>query len=204
MKRLVLVRHGSTDSNATGVMRGWTDDPLSQAGRHQAEHAGKYLKTLEPFECIYSSDLRRAVQTANLIAADLQIPTRTRVELRELNLGKLEGRTEQELWNYFTKQSGTGVGPSTMAFADVSFPGGEAASQFIQRTQKAFAEIMANHQDSVLVVSHGAQTMVMLGMWFEKDLTKWTQFRVDNCSVSEIIFEPAPRLVRVNDTAHLV
>jgi broad specificity phosphatase PhoE len=87
--------------------------------------------------------------------------------------------------------------------AQVVFPQGESAALFLQRTQKAFTEIMASHQDSVLVVSHGVQTMVLLGMWFEQDLTKWPRSRVDNCSVSEIVFEPAPRLVRVNDTRHL-
>lgn len=197
MKRLLLVRHGSTDQNATGVMRGWTDDPLSALGRRQAEFAAQYLRTLPPVESIYTSTLPRAVETGNIIASALKVPVNAREDLRELNLGALEGRSERELWEYFAQQAGA------QGMAQVVFPGGEAVAQFLQRTQKAFAEIGASHQDSALIVSHGVQTMVMLGMWFEKDLTKWPQFRVDNCSVSEIAFEPAPRLVRVNDTSHL-
>jgi 2,3-bisphosphoglycerate-dependent phosphoglycerate mutase len=197
MKRLVFVRHGSTDSNATGVMRGWTDDPLSVAGRHQAKFTAQYLQTLAPVDCIYTSTLARAVETGNMIAAELNVPVHSRQDLRELNLGTLEGRSERELWEYFAKQA------ADQGMAQVIFPNGEAVAQFLQRTQKAFAEIIASHPDSALIVSHGVQTMVMLGMWFEKDFSKWTRFRVDNCSVTETVFEPAPRLLRVNDTNHL-
>ena len=201
MKRLLLVRHGSTDSNTTGVMRGWTPDPLSAWGRRQADLTAQYLKTVPAVECIYTSTLVRAVETGHILAAALKVPVHAREDLRELNLGTLEGRSERELWEYFAKHSGAERGLKGMA--DVVFPDGEAVAQFLQRTQKAFGEIIASHSDSALIVSHGVQTMVMLGMWFEKDLTKWPQFRVDNCSVSEVVFEPAPRLVRVNDTKHL-
>ena len=201
MKRLYLVRHGSTDSNSTGVMRGWTNDPLSPLGQAQARLTARYLQTLAPVECIYASDLPRAIQTAEIIAAAWRAPVQTRADLRELNLGKLEGRTEGELWEYFAKQSGE---KNDLAkINQVVFPGGEAVAQFLARTRKALGEILASHTDSALIVSHGVQTMVALGGWFEKDLLQWNRFRVDNCSISEIAFDPAPRLVRVNDTAHL-
>ena len=178
-------------------MRGWTDDPLSDAGRRQAELTAHYIRTLAPVESIYTSTLPRAVETGNIIASALKVLVTAREDLRELNLGTLEGRGERELWDYFAQQAGA------QGMAQVVFPGGEGVAQFLGRTQKAFAEIIASHQDSALIVSHGVQTMVMLGMWFEKDFVKWSQFRVANCSVTEIAFEPAPRLVRVNDTSHL-
>ena len=201
MKRILFVRHGSTDSNTTGVMRGWSDDSLSALGRWQADRTAKFLRTLLPVDCIYSSTLPRSIQTAQIIADHLDRRVEARDDLRELNLGQLEGRTESELWNYFLQQASAVGDPSNLP--DLTFPDGESVTNFLRRTQLALTDIDRRQAGSVLVVSHGVQTMVALGRWFEPDLTKWPAYRVDNCSVSEVLFEPAPRLVRLNETQHL-
>jgi broad specificity phosphatase PhoE len=201
MKRILFVRHGSTDANATGVMRGWSDDPLSDMGRHQADLTAQYVATLPPVECIYASTLPRAIQTGEVIARQLGVAIRTRDDLRELNLGTLEGRGERELWQYFAEQAGAERGLDGMK--DITFPNGEKVSHFLTRVLMALADIGQTHEDSVLLVSHGVFTMVSLGMWLEPDVTHWPQYRVDNGSVSEVVFEPAPRLVRLNETGHL-
>ena len=201
MKRILFVRHGSTDSNATGVMRGWSDDPLSALGRRQAGQTARLLRALPPVECLYSSTLPRSIQTAEIIAAPLGLALQPRDDLRELNLGTLEGRTERELWDYFVQQAGAEGGLSGMR--DVVFPGGESVTNFLARTLNALSDIDRRHAGSVLVVSHGVQTMVALGLWLEPDLTKWPAYRVDNCSVSEVVFGPGPRLARLNETGHL-
>jgi 2,3-bisphosphoglycerate-dependent phosphoglycerate mutase len=201
MKRILFVRHGSTDSNATGVMRGWSDDPLSDLGRRQVTAAAQYVATLAPIECIYTSTLPRAIQTGEVIAQQLGAVMHTRDDLRELNLGTLEGRTERELWNYFAEQAGAERGLSGMK--DIEFPSGEKVSSFLTRVLMALADIGQRHDDSVLLVSHGVFTMVSLGMWLEPDVAQWPKYRVNNGSVSEVVFEPAPRLVRLNETNHL-
>jgi probable phosphoglycerate mutase len=201
MRRILFVRHGSTDSNATGVMRGWSDDPLSALGRQQAERTAQYLRGAPPVDCIYSSTLPRSIQTAEIIAAHLGHVIQPRDDLRELNLGTLEGGAERDLWGYFVRQADAEQGLSGMR--DIVFPGGESVSNFLARTRHAFSDIDRRHDGSVLIVSHGVQTMVALGLWFEPDLTKWPAFRVDNGSVSEVVFEPDPHLVRLNETGHL-
>lgn len=201
MKRVLFVRHGSTDSNASGVMRGWSDDPLSALGRQQAGQTAGFLRALPPVETIYSSTLPRSRQTADIIAQALRLPVHARDDLRELNLGTMEGGRERELWTYFVQQAHAERGPAGMR--DVVFPGGESVSDFLRRTREALADIDRRHAGSVLIVSHGVQTMVALGLWLEPDLTKWPAYRVDNCSVSEVLFEPAPRLARLNETRHL-
>ena len=201
MKRILFVRHGSTDSNATGVMRGWSDDPLSALGRRQAKQTARFLRTLPPADYIYSSTLPRSIETAEIIAGHLGLVVHSRDDLRELNLGTLEGGAEHELWNYFAQQANAEGGLSGMH--DVVFPRGESVSNFLARTQRALSDIDRRHAGSILIVSHGVQTMVALGVWLEPDLTKWPAYRVDNCSVSEVLFEPAPRLVRLNETRHL-
>ena len=203
MKRILFVRHGSTDSNATGVMRGWSDDSLSELGRGQAELTARFLSTQPKVDGIYTSTLPRSRQTGEILARHLGLEPQARDDLRELNLGTLEGRTERELWSYFVRQSEAEVGgPSGMR--DMVFPGGESASGFLSRAFTALADIGQRHADgSALLVSHGVLTMVALGKWLEPDLTQWPKFRVDNCSISEVVFEPAPRLARLNETQHL-
>lgn len=202
VNRIVFVRHGSTDSNATGVMRGWSDDALSPLGQWQAERTAQFLRTLPQVDCIYTSTLPRSMQTGEILAQQLGLALRARDDLRELNLGALEGRTERELWDYFAQQAGAERGLSGMR--DVTFPGGESVSNFLSRVLSALADIGQQHDGSVLVVSHGVLTMVALGLWLEPDVMQWPKYRVDNGSVSEVVFEPAPHLVRLNETAHLV
>jgi len=201
MKRITFVRHGSTDSNTTGVMRGWSDDALSDLGRWQAERTARHVSTLAPADVIYTSTLPRSIQTGDILARHLCVPAHARDDLRELNLGTLEGRGERELWQYFIAQAGAERGLSHMR--DVTFPAGEAVSQFLPRVLMALADIGAQHDGSVLVVSHGVLTMVALGLWFEPDVTQWVKYRVDNCSISEVVFEPSLQLVRLNETGHL-
>ena len=168
----------------------------------QAERTAEYLSTLPPVECIYTSTLLRSSQTGEVLARRLGVSSEARDDLRELNVGTLEGRTEAELWEYFVQQSGAEQGLGGMR--EVVFPGGEAVSAFLSRVLAALGEIGARHPDgSVLVVSHGVLTMVALGIWLEPELTRWPRFRVGNCSVTEVVFDPAPRLVRLNETAHL-
>jgi broad specificity phosphatase PhoE len=201
LNRILFVRHGSTDTNAAGLMRGWTDDPLSDLGRRQATATAAYLSKLAAPDAIYCSNLPRAVETARVIAARLDLPICVRADLRELNLGTLEGRSEAELWGYFMQQSGAAAGGGPMR--DVVFPNGESVLGFIERTRAAMADIISQPPDSALVVSHGVQTMVALGLWLEPNPTRWPAYRVDNCSVTEVVFDPAPRVVQLNDTRHL-
>ncbi|MBI5880106.1 MAG: histidine phosphatase family protein [Chloroflexi bacterium] len=201
MKRVVLVRHGSTDANVGGVMRGWSDDPLSTLGVQQAARTAQFVRTLPPVDVIYTSTLPRAIQTGEAIARALGRELHARDDLRELNLGALEGRTERELWAYFTRGADDGRGARVMQ--DVTFPGGESAKGFLARVLTAWADIGQQHAGSVLVVSHGVFSMVSLGLWLEPDFTRWPRFRTDNCGVSEVVFAPAPEVVRLNETTHL-
>jgi broad specificity phosphatase PhoE len=202
MKRIIFVRHGSTESNTGGFLRGWLDDPLSAVGVQQAERTAEYLSTLPPVDCIYTSTLLRSSQTGEVLARRLGVPCEARDDLRELNIGSLEGRTEAELWEYFVRESGAEHGLSGMR--EVMFPGGESVSGFLSRVLMGLGEIGARHADgSVLVVSHGVLTMVALGLWLEPELSRWPRFRVANCSISEVLFEPGARLVRLNEMGHL-
>jgi len=203
MKHLFLVRHGATDANASGVLRGWSNDPLSDLGRAQAERLARRLTREAPINALYTSTLQRSQETGLIVARALGLTIQPRDDLRELNLGSFEGRGERELWGYFMQAAASGA-RDLSAMPDVTFPQGESVRAFVQRVRTAFGEISRLHPgESVLVVAHGVLIMTALGLWFERDLARWPRFRMDNCSLTQVAFDPEPRLIRVNDTSHL-
>jgi broad specificity phosphatase PhoE len=96
---LLLVRHGQSDWNAAGLMQGQTAHPaLTELGHRQAASAARELAAARPGALI-SSDLARAVQTAEHCARATGLPVRTTQDLREQGYGVLEGRPSHELWD---------------------------------------------------------------------------------------------------------
>ena len=91
-----LVRHGETAWNRERRFQGHQDVPLSPAGLFQAERLAQRLKS-ETFDAVYSSDLKRAVQTAEIVARELALPVVTLKGLRERSMGEWEGLTQEEV-----------------------------------------------------------------------------------------------------------
>ena len=95
MTTLLLVRHGETDWNADGRLQGQTDRPLSDFGRRQARQLAEELDG-EEFEAIYSSDLARARETAEIVGGQLGLAVTLDPDLREKDWGSWEGLTAVE------------------------------------------------------------------------------------------------------------
>lgn len=136
MTRLLLVRHGETDWNADGRLQGQTDRPLSDFGRQQARRLAAELAT-EDFEAIYSSDLARARETAEIVGARLELPVSFDPDLREKDWGTWEGLTAVER--------------DRVEFA------GESTEAHQERILRALERISERHpgDGNVLVVTHG-------------------------------------------------
>jgi broad specificity phosphatase PhoE len=132
---LLLVRHGETDWNADGRLQGHTDRPLTDFGRRQARQLAEELDS-EGLDAIYSSDLARARETADIVGERLELPVVVDPDLREKDWGNWEGLTAVE------RDRVEFVGEST-----------EAHQERILRALKRIAE---RHPDGhVLVVTHG-------------------------------------------------
>ena len=96
---LLLVRHGQSEWNAAGLMQGQTHSPrLTELGHRQAADAARDLAAAAP-GALVSSDLRRAVETAEHCARATGLTVRTTPALREQSYGVLEGRPSRELWD---------------------------------------------------------------------------------------------------------
>ena len=136
MTTLLLVRHGETDWNADGRLQGQTDRPLSDFGRRQARQLAEELDG-EEFEAIYSSDLARARETAEIVGERLGLAVALDPDLREKDWGTWEGLTAVE------RDRVEFVGESTEAHQE--------------RILHALRQISERHpgDGGVLVVTHG-------------------------------------------------
>jgi broad specificity phosphatase PhoE len=195
--RLLLARHGETTWNAERRFQGRTDVVLSPRGRAQSEALGRALRGYR-VAAAYVSPFLRARETAELALAGTGVPVTPVEELRELSLGEWEGCTVEEV----RAREGDPYRAWLLAPHDCPPPGGEPLDAVSTRVRAAIDHISALHPngDDVLVVAHGGVISVyacaLLGCSFN---TLW-RLRVDNASLT--VVRP-PRLVSLNDTAHL-
>lgn len=92
---IYLVRHGETEFNVKEIIQGHTDSPLTENGKNQAKTVQEAFKNLE-FSAVFSSDLLRAVHTAEIISAERKLAVNTQKLLRERHFGKYDGRPAEE------------------------------------------------------------------------------------------------------------
>lgn len=151
MTRLALVRHGETDWNAEGRYQGQSDVALNANGLAQAEDLAQRLRG-QKFEAIYTSDLARAEQTAEALAAATDAPLRRDPRLREINQGEWEGLLLPEIEARYAEAFRL----RRLDPLATRPPGGETVGQVRERVLEVIREIRHTHPGgSVAVVSHG-------------------------------------------------
>ncbi len=161
--RILLIRHGETEWNATGRWQGMADVPLNSTGQMQAVSLAEYLKE-RPISAVYSSDLQRALHTAQLIAARHNLSVVTDARLRELNLGDLQGLTLEEIIERYPEQAHI-MKKNYMQFVA---PNGESRVMLQNRAYAAYLDIVSKkHRDEVAVISHGGTIRSLLLKLFE-------------------------------------
>jgi broad specificity phosphatase PhoE len=137
---ILLARHGETDWNREGRFQGWADPPLNETGRTQARVLADQLAKV-PFDAVYASDLRRAHETALIVAEPHGVAVVANPGLREIDVGSWSGLTRQEI--------------------EVRFPGaeqhdGETREEHLARVLAAVERIACAHSGGrILIVSHG-------------------------------------------------
>jgi probable phosphoglycerate mutase len=151
---LLLVRHGETDWNRDGRWQGHSDTHLNEIGRAQAE---RVAAELDGVDVIYSSDLARARETAEIIARRLELPVLVDARLRERYFGAWEGLTAAEIEVEFRD--------AHLRWLAGEGPGADDAEPFAafgERVREALGEILERHPDeTVLVVAHGGTIRVI-------------------------------------------
>lgn len=149
MTTVYLARHGESDWNVERRWQGHADRPLTERGREQAELLAERLADVK-LDAVYASDLRRAWETAEAVAATRGLEVVRLPELREVDVGSWSGCTRDECAERFPEafarwqQGGSG------------WDDGESYEEMGERIVEAIRTIAAEHPDgAVLVVSHG-------------------------------------------------
>lgn len=203
--RLYLIRHGQSAGNAEGRFGGHGPTPLSDLGREQAEKTAKVLAK-EGVDAIYSSDLLRAVQTAEPLAELLNLTIRQSEAFRERNVGVLQGLTFDESKERFPRDYYALINRNVHHVITE----GESYRHLLRRITAELRNILRNHQrERVAIFSHTGAicflTLHLLGAIHRG--TRTTPWIItSNCGINRFEFR-GPRNVRVlalNDTRHLV
>jgi 2,3-bisphosphoglycerate-dependent phosphoglycerate mutase len=155
---LWLIRHGQTDWNLAGRYQGQTDIPLNTTGLEQARKLAAHL-TGKKFAALYSSDLSRASQTAQVLASSLKLPVILHSGLREIDQGEWEGQTLSEIRERYVEL----VAERSKNLIDTRPPGGESTREVAQRVAAVADAIHQAHPAGpVILVSHGFSVSTLI------------------------------------------
>ncbi len=195
---LIVVRHGQAGHMTEGLTGGWTDAPLTELGRRQAERTGPALASLiggRPF-AFYASDLRRAAETAEILAHSLGVEPILTPALRELNNGDAAGMTEREAESIRN--------PITEPLVEWRpYPGAENWREMSERVV-AFMEGLRGGLN--VLVLHGGSGNAAMTWWLGLGIgEKLISFEMEPCSISRFSENKwgERTVVKANDTAHL-
>lgn len=172
---LALVRHAATVGSRQYVLAGRTDLSLSPTGHRQARALSRHLADW-PLAAIYHSPLRRACETAAWIARrHPDVPCRVHPDLREIDLGVVDGWPAFAAWERWPDLLGAALDPGRDDFA---FPGGEARSAALARFRRVLAELVRRHPgDLMVVVTHGALLGLATASWVGSSPGHWRRWQ---------------------------
>jgi broad specificity phosphatase PhoE len=211
--RVILVRHGETDWNKLHRVQGSNSDaPLNESGKEQADRLALRLKQ-EDIQAIYSSPLKRALGTAQVIAHHHQLDVQVESDLREMNVGELEGisislvsKRLDELLAMRNQQDVTPVEPGESMWSKVQHIGGESPGEVQQRSWGVVRRIADQHSDgAVVIVSHYFVIITVICAVLNLAVSRIGRLGFSVGSISTIVFDgQATRLTLFNDTCHLM
>ena len=178
---VLLARHGETDDNRQPLrFQGFRDTPLNDTGRAQArELAEKIASRAEPVSSLWSSDLSRARETAEIVGSQIGMAPRLDRRLREANRGVWEGR----LFIDVQREDPERFAAWMQAGPDWRFPGGESLQEQQDRVAAALSDIHTASLLPALVVCHGGSIRVMLCRGDPRGLDAFHTFEVPNVAV---------------------
>jgi len=180
--RVFLARHGETDDNGPPLrFQGWRDTPLNDTGRAQArELAGRVADM--GIASLFTSDLSRALETAEIIGAGVGLEPQVDPRLREANRGRWEGRLFEEVAAAEPEDYAAWL----RAGAGWRFPGGESLQEQSDRVCACVEEIRHGAEHPALAVCHGGSIRVMLCRADADGLDAFHRFQVPNVVVVNV------------------
>jgi alpha-ribazole phosphatase len=167
--RLYLIRHGEIEPAAMGKLIGRTDVALSERGVEQSHRLAERLSSVR-LDAVYSSDLRRAYRTAEIIAEHNQASVQASAAWREIDMGAWEGRTLSAL-NDDDPEKVSSLFNDPSSF---KYPGGESFVDFTTRIRGALSQLLLSHPSgAVALVAHGGVCRAIIGGVLEMPMRTW-------------------------------
>ncbi len=184
--QIFLLRHGATDWNLQGRCQGTTDKELNSLGHEQAKNAAAHLSD-ETIHAVYSSNLKRAIQTAHAISQPRNLPVVIEESLRELDHGALEGLTFSDIQSHYPEF----IQRWRKEPAELLIPGGERLIDVGNRAWDGMNRIVQRHQvaETIAVVSHNFPILAILCRITQTSLNEYRAFHLNPCEISRISYD---------------
>lgn len=201
IKQLILIRHGETDWNISGRRNSFTDISMNAQGVKDVTKLAGYLKSTFPDAMMWSSPAKRAQETAAILSTALNRSYQTIPSAREINFGRFEGKTLEEL----------GIEPEATYYqsweSGETVEGVESLEEAAFRAERVFDEIINNsNSNRSVLVSHGAFIRVLIcAVALNVSPTAYPNLLIDNASVSVLrITKDRIRLSQLNNKCYLL
>ncbi|GAB4320610.1 MAG: histidine phosphatase family protein [Phototrophicales bacterium] len=202
LRRLVFIRPGETDWNLVGRWQGWVAIPLNDLGRVQVQRLANFIRNMG-ISKLYSSDTRRAVDTAVILAEALGFEPVFDQRLRERSIGHWQGLTVPEIHGWYKEEYYQMLQDPD----NYRIPGGESLNDVRQRAEAVLQEIIdqaiASEHETVGIISHTSSIVMMLKYLIPDIQLENVHF--GNASVTTVLRDEngVYRTTAINDLSHL-
>ncbi len=199
MTKIIIARHGETEWNVNEIFRGRQNVRLNKLGIKQAEQLGNHMKN-ESVQAIYSSPLKRAIDTATYVAKHHGLDVNVTSELTDFNYGVWEGLTRQEVSDKYRGLYEQWLKEPHL----VKIPGGESLEQVRDRARSLVDRVVLKNNDTVVLVSHRVVIKVLTCSMLNLENSYFWYIKQDLGGITIFKYEGRHyKLIKHNDTSHL-
>ncbi|MFC1942372.1 histidine phosphatase family protein [Chloroflexota bacterium] len=185
MVEIILARHGETDWNTAELFRGTIDVELNETGVRQAELLGAYLKEVE-IDAVYSSPLKRALKTAELIVGSRAMDVNIAHGLIDFDFGEWQGLSHQAVKDRYSKLYQEWINNPE----HVGIPGGETLKNVKRRAMSVVNDVLRRYNNGIVVmVSHRVVNKVLVCALLGLENSHFWNIRVDTCGITRFDYE---------------
>lgn len=201
-KTIVLVRHGSTIHNENNVWQGRSDSSLNDKGRKEADLLAEELKN-EAIDIVFHSPMKRAIETAEIIAKNHHTVFKTIDSFVEIDVGDFDGAKHTDIIKQHPE-----IYRNWIMDIDSPIPTGESFNDVFERVKTGVEEILESPYRNILVVGHAMVNRAILGQLLNMSPIPARKFMMENCAYSKFYIYDTPhgRHINVetwNCTSHL-
>lgn len=200
MTRIIIARHGRTEWNRVERFRGRADLELDEMGIKQAEAVSARIAEWQ-ISAVYSSPLRRALTTAEILARPFDLKVKLLPGIIDIDYGEWQGLSPDETIARYGDLYSTWLNSPHR----VNFPGGESLAEVRERAASAVDALIAQHpKETIVLVSHKVVCQILILSLLGLDNSHFWEIRQDICAIN--VFEVRggiPSALSINDTCHL-